>query len=309
MFVQWDQIKVKRARAHRQCISKYKRERNKQQREKKMCPKINIKWLLYPKLTRTQTNWPLKWFYRQINYREREPKYALIICMKQCLYIYTVATVNSNTFTCRWPIETSVQPKEMDKRTIRKMRGWGGGEKTQHKYVQRDDGMVAMKLQSRHDSWASAHTWLGWMSAFFLIFHQNHVVALETLELRLTSWLPKTNKLRVARTGDKLAQNAKYARDTWTRIANKINEKWATINMRLSFMFSYLLLRTTLSWNEDDNVDDIKQDELCVKHKPICEQCAPCTAPHRSVRNRPASNHAFWVEIFINLIRWISIAF
>lgn len=42
---------------------------------------------------------------------------------------------------------------------------------------------------------------------------------------------------------EKLAK--RNARHMNTSLANKINEKCETINMRLSFMFSYLLLRTT----------------------------------------------------------------
>lgn len=162
---------------------------------------------------------------RQINYRQSRNTRSSFVWNNVYIFI-RLQQLTSNTYTCIdrskqvssqkeiWTKELFVERWEEEEDEEQKAK-----QKTQHKYVKRDDGMVAMKLQSRHDSWASAHTIckksstaLGWIRLLSSWFSwSKSCCRAQTLELAADC------RKRINwewRTGYKLAQNAKYARDT-----------------------------------------------------------------------------------------------
>lgn len=117
-----------------------KREWNGRMKMKKKCAQKSILNGCYI-WANAHPNWP-KRFDRQINY---QPKYAHHLYETMLIFM-RLQTVTDNAM--HWPIETSVQRrKELFKRM----------EMTENEKEQntsfRYDGMVAMKMQSRHNSW------------------------------------------------------------------------------------------------------------------------------------------------------------
>lgn len=144
---------------------------------------------------------------RQINY---EPKYAHIICMKQCIYVVAKELIDGTSVRWREKNASERNVRRKEKREREPVYAW----------IEDECAGDTPKITERQKKGTPIEFW--------------------------------TRKNETAR---------------HIKRRMKINEKWETINMRLSCMFSYLLLRTTRctgarthtlagSRNEDDNIHD-----------------------------------------------------